>query len=134
MADDKQRITEKDENRVDGIVSHIEILSADTRRSSEFYTKVFGWICHEYELDGKPYMGWKPESGEGVPGGFRKMVAGQEPITINYVKTFDIDDVIKKIRERGGTITLEKKPIPGIGFIACFIDPFGNTLGLFQPE
>ena len=123
-----------DKERLDGLVSHIEIHSGDTKRSSEFYSKVFGWVCNEFELDGKPYMGWKPADSNGVTGGFSDLPADQRPATVNYVKTYDLDGVIRKIKLRGGRIVMKKKHIPAIGWIARFIDPFGNLLGLFEPE
>jgi len=45
-----------------------------------------------------------------------------------------MDGDLEKIRQRGGTITLEKRLIPEVGWIARFTDPFGNQLGLFEPN
>lgn len=116
-----------------GLVSHIELMTADPARARAFYSRVFGWECMEYELAGKPYVGWRNPEG-GVPGGFRRMEQGQQPGIVNYVKTYDMDGVLAKVRERGGRVILERTPLPGIGWMARFIDPYGNMLGLFQPE
>ena len=131
MAKDKRR--DDEENRVEGLVSHIEFFSSDPHRSAEFYGNVLGWVCNEYELGGERYMGWTCPDG-GVPGGFRKMESGQKPATVNYVKSYDLDGVLEKVVERGGCILLERTHIPGIGCIARFKDPFGNLVGVFEPE
>jgi predicted enzyme related to lactoylglutathione lyase len=130
MAEDQRKA---DEERVEGLVSHIELFSRDVSRSVEFYSQVFGWTCNEYDLGGERYMGWMCPDG-GVPGGFRKVNTTQQPATVNYVKTYDIDAVLQKIRERGARVLLEKVRIPGVGYMARFSDPFGNILGLFEPE
>ena len=132
MAEDRRKGDETQE-RVEGLVSHIELFSSDPQRSSEFYSSILGWECKEYELAGERYMGWRCLDG-GVPGGFRRMENGQRPATVNYVKSYDMDGVLRKVEERGGRVTLRKTHIPGIGHIARFIDPFGNILGVFEPE
>lgn len=130
MADDQGRQSGEE---VAGLISHVELFSRDPQNSSRFYSEVFGWQCNEYEIAGKPYMGFTPPNGI-VPGGFRKLEEGDNTGTVNYFKIFDIDATLKRIKERGGEIVLDKTLLPGIGWIARFRDPFGNLMGLFEPE
>jgi hypothetical protein len=52
------------------------------------------------------------------------------------VQVENIDITIKKIKEEGGRIVLEKKTIPKVGYIAYFKDPEENMLCImqFNPE
>jgi hypothetical protein len=132
MAEDRSEDTQRDEN-VSGIVSHIEILCEDVEKSARFYEAVFGWEISNYELEGRPYTGWRNPEG-GVPGGFRERGENERPGVINYIKTFNMDDDLEKISRRGGRIIHGKRHIPEVGWIARYKDPFGNIMGLFEPN
>jgi predicted enzyme related to lactoylglutathione lyase len=132
MAEDRSKNSETVQ-KVDGIVSHIELLCDDPDATASFYQNVFGWEISRYELDGKEYVGWRNPDG-GVPGGFRKRKDGERCCIINYVKTFNMQDDLEKILNRGGKLLQDKYLIPEVGLIAWFKDPFGNILGLFEPN
>jgi len=70
--------------------------------------------------------------GEGIDGGIAK-AEGEERI-INTIGVDDVDTYIKKVEENGGTIVGEKKAIPGVGWLAYFIDPEGNIHGMMQDD
>ncbi len=53
---------------------------------------------------------------------------------INYVAVESVDEYLKKATALGATITLQKTPIPGMGYFAQLIDPQGNPFALFQNE
>lgn len=54
-----------------------------------------------------------------------------------YVCTIDvpnIDDYLKKIQKNGGKVTMEKSPIPGVGWIAYCLDTEKNIFGVMQSD
>ncbi len=46
----------------------------------------------------------------------------------------DLGGYIAKVREAGGTVLLERAPIPGVGWLATATDPNGVLFGLMQPD
>jgi predicted enzyme related to lactoylglutathione lyase len=45
-----------------------------------------------------------------------------------------VDDTIATVTASGGTIALEKMPVPGIGWLAYAKDTEGNIFGVLQPD
>ena len=52
--------------------------------------------------------------------------------TRNYLAVDDIDVAIAKVKELGGTITVDKTEIPGMGWYAAGTDSEGNTVALYK--
>ncbi len=46
----------------------------------------------------------------------------------------DLDAMMTKVKSNGGTLALDKMPIPGVGQLAYMKDPEGNLFGMLQPE
>jgi predicted enzyme related to lactoylglutathione lyase len=51
---------------------------------------------------------------------------------VNYVDVASIDATIEKATKLGATVALPKMPIPGVGAVACLIDPQGNMCGVWE--
>ena len=56
-----------------------------------------------------------------------------EPI-LDFVHVDDIDAVLAKVADLGGTILIPKTAIPGVGHTAMILDTEGNLFGLLMPE
>jgi len=56
----------------------------------------------------------------------------RSPVLIAGVE--DIDATVAKVEAGGGRILHGKLPVPGVGWSAYFVDPEGNTIGIFQPD
>ena len=65
--------------------------------------------------------------GPGINGGIVKKQNPTHPC-MNYVDVGSIDQAIEKAETLGAKLALPKIPIPGIGAIACLIDPEGNIV------
>ena len=129
---------------------HFEIHAADQNRAQKFYADVFGWefmdmgaAMGNYRLittgktdtvgpDGKPWPGinggMNPRKGEAPKGG--------EPVNA-FVCTMDVEDLdatMKKVLAAGGTLALDKMPIPGMGWLAYMKDTEGNIFGMMQAD
>lgn len=120
-------------------VIHFEIHAENPERAIEFYKGLLGWEFAKW--DGPmPYWLIKtgPDSQPGINGGLlprRGVIDGQSVIA--YVCTVDVasvDESVEKVTSLGGTIALEKMPIPGVGWLAYGKDTEGNIFGMMQAD
>ena len=110
------------------LISHVEIPATDLDRESMFLKTVFGWEFKEF---GKGYLLFNNYNGIMV--GLRKVdnVASGDT-TVFHVSIANIDEVLKKAKENGGKVKIEKTVIPAMGWYALITDPDGSTIGLYQ--
>jgi uncharacterized protein len=106
---------------------HIEIYSKDAEASSAFYGQLFGWkttpIMPEYMLF---------DGAGGIGGGFNGMLSAENRHCL-YIAVEDIEAKLAEIEAAGGkTVKPKSKISDEHGFMALFVDPSGNTLGLWS--
>ncbi len=119
-------------------VVHFEIPTADFKKATEFYTKVFGWKMEPWE--DKYLMAMTTDVGKdmsptepgGINGGFYiRKSKGDVPTFV--IETDSIDQTLKDVEKAGGKVTRKKEPIGGdMGFMAEFTDTDGNEISLFE--
>lgn len=107
-------------------------------RARQFYSAIFGWTINEVvpmpDPGGMAAMKYHMittgpvEPGTLNTGGLYKRHLN-EPI-LDFVQAYDIDAALSKVEELGGTITMPKTPIPGVGHTAMILDSEGNLIGL----
>lgn len=130
-------------------VAHFEIPADDVDRAKAFYETTFGWNIEKYDMpensstNGEPYYGVrtvevgednKPKEPGGINGGIMKRMSPDQPF-MNYITVSSIEETLEKVKENGGTVTMEKTLIAeGMGWIAAFMDPEKNLIGLHQYE
>lgn len=118
-------------------IAYFEIQADDPDSTIRFYREIFGWVFVKQE--GLPIPYWRIET-DGIHGGLLKRPAATPPAgqgTNAYVCSVEVDSfdsVATKIAEHGGQVALEKFAVPGVCWQGYFIDPQGNTFGLFQPD
>lgn len=118
-------------------VAYFEIQARDPEATIRFYQTVFGWRFAKQE--GLPIAYWRIET-EGIHGGLLERPADTPPAecgTNAYVcsmETEDFDTAATRIEEAGGQVALPKFAVPGLCWQGYFIDPEGNTFGLFQVD
>lgn len=117
---------------MDHTICHLEIPTTDLKKSGEFYKKLFGW-----EID----YSWSPDyatfnTGEGAltGGGLDRKDQITPGQIIIYVQVEDINAMLKKAENLGGTTVKEKSEIPKVGWYGLFTDLDKNTIGLFTPK
>jgi uncharacterized protein len=122
-------------------IGHFMIPANDVGRAKHFYHTLLGWKIEPTKMPMGPGMDQlqyhEISTGTAEPG----MLSGgglykrhlNEPI-LNFVFVEDIDAVLLKVEKLGGTITLPKTEIPGVGLNAMIQDPEGNIIGLLQPK
>ena len=123
-----------------GRVTHFEIHADDTDRAAGFYSALLGWRFQKW---GGPMEYWLVTTGpDGTPGINGGLMKRQHPLSgndgmIGYVCTAtvsDLDGLLAKAPQLGGTPALPKMPVPGVGWLAYLKDTEGNVFGLMQPD
>ena len=112
-------------------VVHFELSSHNIDAMKKFYGDALDWTFTDY-----PDMNYTVfATGEGGVGGGFSPVNDQNPAgtVLLYLHTDNLENSRGKIRAAGGSIVMESLEITGVGTMAIFIDPSGNTLALLEP-
>lgn len=112
-------------------VVHFDFEAEEPEKIVPFYEKAFGWRFEKW--DG-PMDYWLITTGKGKTGINGGMSPKNQGVACNTIGVTDIDKLIKRIKQNGGNIINEKMAIPGVGWIAYFKDPEGNTWGIMQDD
>lgn len=114
-------------------VAHFEIPADDTAKAVAFYQDAFGWEFTqwgEYEY----FLAMTGDEREpGINGAITKPDAIHQTV-VNTVNVADLDGAEKSIIRNGGTILMPKSAVPTVGWMFYFRDPFGNVMGVMQPD
>ncbi|MDF0749407.1 VOC family protein [Marinobacter sp. 71-i] len=118
-------------------VAYFEIQATDPEALIPFYQGVFGWKFVKQE--GLPIPYWRIET-EGIHGGLLERPGAMPPSecgTNAYVCSMEVpafDKAAAQVERLGGLIALPKFAVPGACWQGYFVDPEGNTFGLFQVD
>jgi uncharacterized protein len=119
-------------------VEHFEIPADDPERALNFYTQVFNW-----ELNPVPGVDYirlltirvNQEDISRRPFEVNGAILKRNSILRAPVVTIsvrDMDETLKKIEERGGSVVVDKTEFGDRGYTAYFKDTEGNLMGLWQ--
>ncbi len=113
---------------------HFEIPADDPARAVRFYEKVFGWSFQRW--DG-PMEYWMVRTGEagtpGIDGGLMRR-AHPGASTVNVLDVTSVDQTTKAVEAAGGTVTVPRMAVPGVGWVAYYLDPEKNVFGVMQAD
>jgi predicted enzyme related to lactoylglutathione lyase len=112
---------------------HVELHSDSPPQSKKFYAALFNWTFEDSPspVPGGVYTHIKV--GEGTGGGLIKKPMQEAPtMWLSYVLVDDIQITLKKARDLGARVVVEKTPVPDMGAFAVFIDPSGAALGIWE--
>ncbi|MGH7470190.1 MAG: VOC family protein [Longimicrobiales bacterium] len=115
-------------------VIHFEVPADDTARARAFYERVFGWRFQQWE---GPMEYWMASTGaDGQPGIDGALAPRQQPGqgTVNIVGVLSVDETVKAVEGAGGQTVLPKMAVPGVGWVAYFLDTEQNTFGVMQAD
>lgn len=116
---------------------YFEIHADDPQRAINFYSKVFGWEFSAIPNLPVPY--WTIETG-GSRGGLLQRPVKTPPAqcgTNAFVCSLEVenfDATAKIIAGLGGIVALPKFAVPKTCWQGYFVDPEGNTFGIFQVD
>src|SRR5690242_13365703 len=117
-------------------VVHFEFPAKNSKRMSEFYSKVFGWKTKMLGPEMGDYVlatttesdeNGRPLSPGAINGGFfpiKPDMPAQFPSVVIAVD--DINESMKIIESAGGKVLGEPMDIPGVGRYVSFMDTEGN--------
>lgn len=117
---------------VPGAFCWAELVTAQPTQSLAFYAAVGGFATstlpgnaayHLLSFDGKTRAGAMEPPMPGIPQHW-----------MPYVQVADRAATIAKAKKLGADIKLERGAAPGVGEFGVFVDPFGASLGVLQPE
>jgi len=132
---------------VANLVVHFEIHASEPQRLVDFYSQLLGWTFSQF--GDVPY--WTIETGEGaignvagtaghgINGGLTqrrgpKPEPGAPVMGCNFVVGVDeVDSLMRRGVELGGTEALPATDWPGIGRGGYLLDPDNNVFGLISP-
>jgi predicted enzyme related to lactoylglutathione lyase len=118
-------------------VAYFEIQADQPDSVIAFYRGAFGWQFTRVE--GSPIPYWRIDTG-GIRGGLLQRPAKTPPpecgtnAFVCSIEVSDIDAATQTILSLGGTVALPKFAVPGVCWHGYFIDPDGNTFGVFQAD
>ncbi|RJQ72748.1 VOC family protein [Pseudonocardiaceae bacterium YIM PH 21723] len=104
---------------------HFEIHTQDPDRAKEFYHTLFGWDFSQWPEDPR----WLVPEGA-IP---HQGASPADP----FVVTVSVDDcqgAVDTALQAGGSLALNRQPVPGVGWLAYIEDTEGNILGLLEHD
>jgi predicted enzyme related to lactoylglutathione lyase len=118
-------------------VSFFEIQVDYLERARSFYGKVFGWKFTKQE--GLPIEYWHIDTDDAGGGMLQRPAPRPQGGmgTNAYVcsmQVADYDETEHVILQNGGQIALPKFAVPGKCWQGYYLDPEGNTFGIFQVD
>lgn len=131
------------------LVVHFEIHASDPQRLIDYYSELLGWTFTNYGGGDQPY--WVIDTGEGsirnaagqgghgINGGLTPRQGPRPEVgaPVNgcniVIGVDDIDGLMVRGVELGGTEALPATDWPGIGRGGYLLDPDNNVFGLISP-
>jgi predicted enzyme related to lactoylglutathione lyase len=113
----------------------VELFVPDTDASASFYGEVFGWSASEpgpVEETGGYRM--FQQGDQRIAGLMGHMQEGQPSVWSTYISVADADETTDKVKDAGGSVTVEPMDVMDIGRMAVFSDPTGAVFGIWQPK
>ncbi|AKM09240.1 VOC family protein [Croceicoccus naphthovorans] len=109
-----------------------ELLSDDLSKVAPFYEAVVGWSIEKAHMaaeGGTDYYFLKRADNDATGGAMTladsMKSCGMKPRWLAYFATPDVDTSVAKLKELGGSVTMDPFDLPGVGRMAYVADPQG---------
>lgn len=114
-------------------VIHFEIPAQRPEQLKSFYAKIFDWKFSQWKDAGFWYAltGAPPEFG--IDGGIIDVQELDIPLN-SMIEVQNIDEILKKVVEKGGEVAIPKFYEQGVGYLAYFRDLDKNIFGLREVD
>ncbi len=121
-----------------GAVHWNELNTRNVKKAKDFYKKTLGWSYDDMPMGDEMYGTYTMiKSGDKMIGGMFEMKGPMfEGVPENWFTYFAVDNVDKmmnKVKDAGGTVVREPWDIPGVGRIAIIKDANGAAQGWMTP-
>lgn len=110
-----------------------ELLTNDTEKAKDFYTKLFGWKSKTDTGSPFPYTEWI--NGEEHIGGMMQIQPDMGPMPPNWGLYFAVDDcdaMVQKATSLGARPYVPPTDIPNVGRFSVLADPQGAVFNVIQ--
>ena len=117
-----------------GELVHFDIPVDDVDKAVDFYKAVMGWKVEKYEGPGMGDMAYylintNPDKEDAVGGGIGKKAMPEQTL-MNYYRADDgLEAFNQRVKDKVGTVMMEKMAVPGWGWMSVCMDPEGNPFG-----
>lgn len=117
-------------------LTHFAIHIDDMERAKKFYDEVFEWGFNSYgQNDFLQIKADKTENGDLI-GALQSRKYSPVPEKIIglecTISVENINEIIEKVKSKGGQVLMPKTAIPNVGYIAKFLDTEGNLICAMQ--
>lgn len=112
-----------------------ELLTTDTDKAAEFYTKLLGLTAEKQTMGDVVYTTFK--AGETMAGGMMAItpeMGEMPPHWSVYITVADCDGTVEKAASSGGKVLMPPTDIPDVGRVATLMDPQGAVISLVKFE
>jgi hypothetical protein len=118
-----------------GAICWTEVATNDLETADSFYSELFGWKIRSDNNPVFEYRHFEDGRGYDVGGMYElnpEMTGGHAvpPHFMTYISVDDVDEIIGKIKEKGGNVMREPMDIPNTGRMAVVTDPAGATFAV----
>ncbi|WP_392899749.1 VOC family protein [Streptomyces sp. LN699] len=116
----------------------VELHVPDPARDIAFYHGVFGW--RHAAMKATPEMTYRVlsiadgDQQDGSFGGVAPSQGGGPTGWVPYFNAPDVDGIVAKATENGGTVLMPPAEVPSVGRIAFLTDPAGAMFALLKPD
>ena len=119
----------------DGKFVWYELVTSDVEAAQAFYGRVVGWTLEDAGAPGMRYLIAKV--GDRRVAGLMNFVPGCPEVPVHwsgYIGVADVDAMVARVEEAGGTVHRAPDDIPGVGRFAVVADPRGAVFTLFHGD
>ena len=117
-------------------LTHFAIHIDDIDRAKDFYSEVFDWGFTSYgPTDFLQIKVDKSENGELIGALQSRHYSPTKEKLIGFecsISVENVDEIVKKVENKGGQILMPKTAIPFVGWIVKFLDTEGNLVCAMQ--
>jgi predicted enzyme related to lactoylglutathione lyase len=115
---------------------HLELYTGDLAKAKTFYGKLFDWKLQDIPLPAQGESGTYTmiDVGGGTGGGMLQNPRPVGPHWLAYVGVDDLSASLRKARELGAKVVMDKTEAGGFGWMAILTDPTGAEFALWQPK
>ena len=119
-------------------LTHFAIHVDDIERAKSFYDAVFDWSLNSYGQSGfLQIKADRREDGELIGALQSREYSPVSEKLIGLECTIgveNIDEIVKRIKNNGGQVLMQKTAIPYVGWVAKFLDTESNLICAMQYE
>jgi uncharacterized protein len=110
-------------------VIHFEIVGKDGAALQRYYSDLFGWA---FDASNPGGYGITDPAATGPAVGVGSTPDGSAGHVTGYVRVADIDALLTKVKDLGGSVVMPKFSPDGTAQLALIADPEGHVVGLTE--